>query len=74
MPIPLRFNTSSAEIDGRFPKSLYMTMCRDALVPQMSYDNGRMSPMARASKTITEPVTLPSFISCACAVDLSKRD
>ena len=50
MPIPLGFKTKSAEIDRRFPKGLYMTMCRDALV-QVRYGNGRMRLMA-ASKTV----------------------
>src|SRR4030095_9646524 len=45
MPIPLRFKTRSAEIDRHFPKSLYMTVCRDALVLRVRYGNGRMSPM-----------------------------
>ena len=46
MPIPPRFKIKSAEIDRRFPKSLYMTMCRDALVRRVRHGNGRMSPMA----------------------------
>jgi hypothetical protein len=34
----------SAEIDRGFLKSLYMTMSRDALVLQVRYGNGQISP------------------------------
>ena len=77
MPIPLRFKTRSAEIDRRFPKSLYMTMCRDALVRQVRYGNGRMSPMARASKTVigsVVPSSIGPAVSATMAIKLIERN